>query len=140
MIIFALPPRETSKRYNANTWELARLWVDDRMPRNTESWFISRAIDYIKRNRKDVECLVSYADPSVGHKGTIYKAANWIEDGRTDEGRKTPRFDYEWMGKKYGRRAHVPVGITPNRIPRVSKARFIYRLVRATPKIKAVKA
>lgn len=26
-IVFALPPRETAKRYGGVTWELARLWI-----------------------------------------------------------------------------------------------------------------
>ena len=74
--------------------------------------------------------LVSYADPSVGHSGTIYRAANWVQDGRTDQERKTPRFDYAdaITGKKYSRKGHVPNGIEIKRIPRVSKNRFIYQL------------
>src|SRR4029077_538726 len=41
-IVFALPPRETSKRYGGETWELARLWLDDAVPQNAETWFIAR--------------------------------------------------------------------------------------------------
>jgi hypothetical protein len=130
VIVFALPPRETSKRYGGETWELARLWLDDAVPQNAETYFISRAIRYIRQQHQTVKVLVSYADPSVGHAGTIYKAANWIADGRTDQERKTPRFDYTdaVSGKRYSRRSHVPVGCQIKRIPRVSKHRFIYRL------------
>jgi len=130
VIVFALPPRETSKRYGAATWELARLWLDDSVPQNAETWLIARAVRYIRQHHKAVQVLVSYADPSAGHAGTIYKAANWIADGRTDEGRKTPRCDYAdaVTGKRYSRRGHVPDGATIKRIPRVSKHRFIYRL------------
>jgi len=46
----------------------------------------------------------------------------------TDDERKTPRFDYEVEGKVYSRRAHVPAGATPARIPRRSKHRFVYHL------------
>lgn len=130
VIVFALPPRETNKRYGGETWELARLWVQDSAPQNTESFLISRAIRYIKQQHKSVAVLVSYADPSVGHTGTIYKAANWLADGRTDDDRKTPRFDYAdaITGKRYSRRAHVPNGVTVQRIARTSKYRFVYRL------------
>lgn len=128
VLVFALPPRETEKRYGCKTWELARLWVDDKMPKNTETYFIARAVDYIKGFRPDVKMLVSYADPSAGHSGTIYKAANWKPDGRTDEERKTPRFDYAVGGKKYSRKAHVPTGAIIERVPRVSKFRFVYPL------------
>ena len=129
VIVFALPPRETSKRYAAQTWELARLWLDDSVPQNAETWLIGRAVRYIRQHHKAVQALVSYADPSVGHAGTIYKAANWIADGRTDEERKTPRCDYvDAYGKRYSRRGHVPEGAVITRIPRVSKHRFVYRL------------
>ena len=130
VIVFALPPRETSKRYGGETWELARLWLDDSVPQNAETYFIARAVRYIRQHHQAVKVLVSYADPSAGHAGTIYKAANWISDGRTDQERKTPRFDYAdaASGKRYSRRGHVPDGVAIQRIPRVSKHRFIYRL------------
>lgn len=127
VIVFALPPRETAKRYTvAVAWELARLFIEDGTPKNTETWFMARAIAYVKRAHPEVELLVSYADPSVGHTGLIYRAGNWIPDGRTDQERNTPRFDYAVGDKVYSRRGHVPVGATVRRIPRVSKHRFIY--------------
>ncbi len=129
-IVFALPPRETAKRYGGVTWELARLWIDDSVPANAETYLISQAVKYIRKNHRDVHALVSYADPSAGHAGTIYKAANWKADGRTDQERKTPRFDYAdaVTGKRYSRRGHVPVGVSIKRVPRVSKYRFVYQL------------
>lgn len=129
IMVFALPPSQTYVRYGCPTWELARLWCDDVLPRNTESWFIAQAVKYIKRHHHNVvSALVSYADPSMGHSGTVYKAANWLCDGRTDSDRKTPRFDYVVGDKVYSRRAHVPDGAVVVRKPRVSKHRFIYWL------------
>lgn len=117
------------KRYRVSlAWELARLFVLDSEPFNSETWFLARAIRYVKRNCPAVRMLVSYADPSVGHKGTIYKAANWKPDGRTDQERKTPRFDYKVGDKLYSRRAHVPAGAVITRVPRVSKFRYTYAL------------
>jgi hypothetical protein len=71
---------------------------------------------------------VSYADPSVGHVGTVYKASNWMADGRTDDERKSPRCDYvdANTGKKYSRKSHIPAGAKVQRVPRVSKFRFVY--------------
>lgn len=126
--VFALPPRETAKRYGGVTWELARLWVHDDEPRNTETWFLARAVKLIRREHPEVRFLVSYADPSVGHQGTIYRAANWREDGHTDQERKTPRFDYRCDGKHYSRRAHLPADRPFERVPRISKARFVLAL------------
>lgn len=129
VIVFALPPRETMKRYGVITaWELARLYVLDTEPFNSETWFMARAIKFIESNHPQVEALVSYADPSAGHSGMIYRAANWEADGRTDQDRKTPRFDYGVGGKTYSRRSHVPKGAEVIRIPRVSKFRYVYRL------------
>lgn len=129
-IVFALPPRETAKRYGGVTWELARLWIEDKVPSNAETWLIAQAVRYIRKHRPEVQTLVSYADPSVGHQGTVYKAANWVADGRTDDERKSPRFDYAdaVTGKKYSRRSHVPESVTIKRVPRISKHRFIYRM------------
>ena len=130
VIVFALPPRETSKRYGGETWELARLWLDDAVPQNGETFLIGRAVRYIKQYHPAIKMLVSYADPSAGHAGTIYKAANWKADGRTDDERKSPRCDYACVvtGRKYSRRAHIPDNVAWRRVPRVSKHRFTYRL------------
>ena len=130
-IIFALPPRETQKRMGGGiTWELARLFIEDSVPQNAETFLIARGLRWIRRHHPAVQWVVSYSDPSAGHDGTIYRAANFKFDGMTDAGRKTPRFDYgdARTGKRYSRRGHVPEDAIIERIPRVSKARFVYRL------------
>ena len=123
-LVWAMPPRETSRRYGHETWELARLWLSDVLPRNSETWFISRAVRHVKAKHPEICHLVSYADPSRGHRGTIYLAANWIEEDRTDSERKTPRFDYFFGTRKIsrGKRAAGLSGIV--RRSRVSKYRF----------------
>jgi hypothetical protein len=74
--------------------ELNRLWVCDSMPRNSESWFVSRCLREVPPS-----IVVSYADTSVGHVGFIYRALNFNYAGWTDMERKTPRFDYVVPGK-----------------------------------------
>ncbi len=129
-IVYSAPPREADKRYGGKVWELARLYLLDEIPKNAETWLIGQSVRYIKRHHKEVEHLLSYADPSAGHAGTIYKAANWRQDGRTDDERKTPRCDYydERTGKKYGRRGNMPQDAVVVRKPRVSKWRFTLAL------------
>ena len=61
--------------------ELCRLCVLDRMPRNTESWFLSRCIDWLQRNRPAVKVLTSWADGMRGKPGYIYQASNWLYAG-----------------------------------------------------------
>jgi hypothetical protein len=105
VIVFALPPRETITHYGGTTWELARLWIDDSMPRNSESWFVGQAVRHVRKTHREAKCLVSYADPSRGHQGHIYRAASWKFDGDT-----AGHTDYVVNGKKYARRSHVPGG------------------------------
>ncbi|MGG7128930.1 hypothetical protein ACQPUH_15445, partial [Clostridium perfringens] len=56
--------------------ELTRLWVDDDAPRNGESFLIGRSI-----SRSGFPVLVSFADTSEGHLGTVYQASNWLYTG-----------------------------------------------------------
>lgn len=70
--------------------ELNRLWVSDEMPRNTESWFLARALSTLPPM-----IVVSYADTGRGHMGIVYRAANFHYAGWTDMDKDTPRFDYE---------------------------------------------
>lgn len=69
--------------------ELNRLWVNDRMPRNTESWFVSRALKLLPPR-----IVVSYADLKHGHAGYVYRALGFNYAGWTDMDRRTPRYDY----------------------------------------------
>ena len=62
--------------------ELRRLVLIDDTPRNSESYFIGRALRWLKRNT-DVETIVSYADPAYGHEGIVYKASNFRMVGIT---------------------------------------------------------
>lgn len=59
-----------------NVIELTRLWVDDVLPKNTESWLIAQTLKLI-----DKEIVVSFADTKQNHVGVIYQATNWIYTG-----------------------------------------------------------
>lgn len=69
--------------------ELNRLWMHDRMPRNSESFAVARALALLPPR-----IVVSYADTAAGHVGYIYRALSFKYAGWTDMERKTPRFDY----------------------------------------------
>lgn len=64
------------------TLELRRLALSDMCPKNTASNIISRMINEITVRFPLVTDLISYQDTEV-HKGTIYKASNWVVDGET---------------------------------------------------------
>lgn len=59
-----------------NVLELTRLWVQDDVRRNAESFLIGNTVRLV-----DKEIIVSYADVSKNHIGYVYQATNWIYTG-----------------------------------------------------------
>lgn len=62
--------------YSKSVVELTRLWVDDSIPKNAESFLISRTVRLAGK-----PIVVSFADPTAGHVGYVYQASNWIYTG-----------------------------------------------------------
>lgn len=62
--------------------ELHRLFVIDGTPKNTESWFIGKCLKFLKKEIPTIKAVVSFSDPTEGHKGTIYKATNFKFEGQ----------------------------------------------------------
>jgi len=58
-------------------FELNRLVVNENLPKNTLSYFVSQTFYFMPKPI----VLVSYADTSHNHKGYIYQATNWIYTG-----------------------------------------------------------
>jgi hypothetical protein len=73
-----------------NVIELNRLWISDEVGKNAETWLIANSMKCVNH-----EIIVSYADPSAGHLGTIYQAGNWIYTGLS-----SPHKDFSIKGKK----------------------------------------
>lgn len=67
----------------SNVVELTRLWVDDSVPKNGESYLIGNTIRDCGK-----EIVVSFAEIEQGHVGVVYQATNWLYTGlsakRTD--------------------------------------------------------
>jgi hypothetical protein len=68
---------------------LSRLWLSDELPTNSESRVIGICLRALRKHSK-VKFLVSYADPSQGHFGTIYQATGWLYTGLSEA---MPKFD-----------------------------------------------
>lgn len=66
--------------------ELRRLCCIDDTPKNTESYFIGRTLRWLKRNTA-IKKVISYADNTYNHRGTIYQASNFQHLGKTAKGR-----------------------------------------------------
>ncbi len=95
-IIFGKPAMSQQlKRYGAGVMELRRLVCVDNTKRNAESYFIGRCLRWIRDNT-DIKTIVSYADPEYGHEGIVYKATNFMLEGKTPPGRVIM-----YRGKKY---------------------------------------
>ncbi len=75
--------------------ELRRLCCIDNTPKNTESYFIGKALRLLQKEWKG-KIVVSYADKEYKHTGTIYKATNFKMIGEI-KGSKVIIF----KGKKY---------------------------------------
>lgn len=79
-----------------NCVEIRRMVLHDACPKNSESYFLSKILKYIEHNMKNVHNVLSYADLSVGHKGTIYKASNFEFVGYTSK-----TIHVFWNGVRY---------------------------------------
>jgi len=76
------------------TTELRRFALADECPRNSESQTLAVMLRILKK--KGVQRILSYADPSAGHTGVIYKASGFKLIGRTAK-----RKHVLWRGKRY---------------------------------------
>jgi len=61
-------------------YEIGKLCVSDDCPKNTESYFISRVIKWIKSNL-DIKILFSWSDGIIGKPGYVYQASNFFYGG-----------------------------------------------------------
>ena len=65
-----------------NYCEFDRMWLSDSMPKFSESQVISLLLSYLKQVYPKIWFVITYADGSVGNKGTIYKATNAFRMGK----------------------------------------------------------
>ena len=117
---------------------LTRLWLSDDLPTNSESRVIGVVVRALRKHTS-LRALISYADPSHGHVGTIYQAAGWlytgtcqatslidIGDGKLHHSRS--------IGHAYGThsvrhfRSH---GLNATTVPQTAKHRYIKLLDRS---------
>lgn len=82
VVIYGVPASSTllkgicGEDHAKNVYELTRLWVDDSVPKNGESYLIGNTIGQLDR-----EIVVSYADSSQEHIGVVYQATNFLYTG-----------------------------------------------------------
>lgn len=107
-IAWWLPPtRVACESVNKENWKkvlsLTRLVIVPNIPKNACSFLLSKSILLIKKDERFTD-LVTYADESQNHIGTIYKASNWIYVGKTGP---YPRWIDPRTGKQVAQKATV---------------------------------
>lgn len=114
---------------------LARMWLADDLPRNSESRVIGVVLRHLKRET-DWKLLLSYADPGARHVGTIYQASGWLYLGRgeptsyvrlPDGALRHPRSIYDQYGTN--RVSHLrATGVDAERVAVLGKYRYAFML------------
>ncbi len=79
--------------------DIRRMACFDESPKNSESFFLGKIIQYIA-SKTDFKYILSYSDKTVNHFGTIYKASNFINIGETAKSQHIV-----WNGKSYHMRS-----------------------------------
>lgn len=86
-------PRHSGKY--SGLLEFRRMAMLDSCPKNSESRFMSIVLRLLRKSGI-CEGVLSYADGSVGHAGTIYAACNFVRVGET-----SPSKHVFWNGVRY---------------------------------------
>jgi hypothetical protein len=91
LVVFSLPANNQADRAvlgrRGVVWELTRLWAPDGHAPNLLTRSIAAAVAAFRLTEPACEALVSYADPHAGHGGGVYRAASWVYQGQSTEGR-----------------------------------------------------
>lgn len=101
VLMFATPCSENVRssvfgvEYKNSVVELHRLHVLDGTPKNTESYFIGKALKNLVIDRPITRGVLSFADTTEGHSGVIYKATNAYSIGQTGK----EKFYIDEMGR-----------------------------------------
>lgn len=67
--------------------ELHRMVILDDQPKGLATWFIARAVRGLREYRPRIRAIISFADSTEGHDGTVYRAANFHYAGTTGRSR-----------------------------------------------------
>lgn len=127
--------RNQATRKYERKLELSRFVLKQPSLPNTATYFMGYCLRWLKK-KTQLEGIISYADPTEGHSGTIYKASNFTLLGKT-----SPSYHYtlneERIHKKKVWRDAKKLGLTERqyalnlslvRVPEESKLVFYYQL------------
>lgn len=111
--------------------ELHRMYLEDDVPKMSESWFIAQCLARMRRDKPGIWAVLTFADATEGHTGTVYQATNAQYCGTT--GRATFFLDRDGR-LRHPRQNGVNIslaearsrGWTPTK--RAGKHRYLYLL------------
>ena len=110
-------PELTTEHY----FEIGKMCMDDKMPRNSESQMMAGAIKWMKNNTPEKMYLYTWADGIVGKPGYVYQAGNFLYGGFiwsdvyvTEEGEKVHFRTIQRKMKKEMGRDDLKYGPRPN--------------------------
>lgn len=104
-----------------NVYELNRLWIDDSVPKNGESFLVGNTLKLL-----DKEIIVSFADTSQGHIGYVYQATNFLYTGLSAK-----FYDYVVKGKEHQHRSTYAYGLTVAELKEKYGEDKVYRVERS---------
>ena len=103
IIVFSIPANCMVSQWlvgvRNRTWELTRLWAPDGHRPNLLTQAIAHAVREFHK-LKLADALISYADPNVGHKGGVYRAASWVYLGQSEESRAYRGHDGQILSRR----------------------------------------
>ena len=114
---------------------LTRFWLDDKLPRNSESRVLGIVLRSLRRHTT-LRFVLTYADPSANHVGTVYMAGGWLYVGLSEA---TPLYDLgdgvarhsRTVAHAYGTHSlkhFARHGVDVRVVPQASKHRYVYPL------------
>ena len=125
-----LPPTKNCAKTVHPDWRrvlsLSRLALLPGEPQNAESLLIGASLRKIRQSKRWA-ALVTFADESQGHTGTIYRATNWTYAGRT---RPEPRWEtaegqqVSWLSTK-SRTAAQMAALGHRMVGKFAKHKFV---------------
>jgi len=106
-----------------NLIELNRLIVNEGLPNNTLSYFVSQSL----KKLPSPIVIISYADIEQGHHGYIYQATNWLYTGLGSVG----TYSYIIGNGKSSHSRHIKEyvnrgGVVKEKVKNKGKARYYY--------------
>tara|TARA_Y100000593_G_C4302434_1_gene334072 strand:+ start:998 stop:1831 length:834 start_codon:yes stop_codon:yes gene_type:complete len=62
-------------------YEIGKMCLLEEMPKNSESIFISKVLNFVKNNYKHIKLIFTWADGILGKPGYVYQASNFLYGG-----------------------------------------------------------